>query len=788
MRGFSRIAFIAAALGALIIGIIIPVSNVGAGDLDDKVTELVERIANKDFEEMWPLAREVEKLGVRARVAIRKAERANRQKNPKVSIALAYALFNMDDEDNAVTALLDIIGNEKLAAEARNAALECLDFLEPDGAGEKLVKMKDTVLDPDVKIILCRVAWSLAKDTDMRDLLLQYAESDDESIRIRAAFALASLDEFDSIRGTLRALTREPSARGRLARLYKQQSKLFNEAKRAAGLTEKPLIRKLSGRVKQLEDEVDALRDQLVKNVPISSDPLFKEVIDKINTYYMHEDKTKREDLLNAAIHGICLFGLDKHTSYMDAKTMKEFMESINQRYEGIGARVSKRANEFLSIEQPIYNGPAYRAGLRAGDQVTEVNGVSVIGKTISDVVAMLKGPGGTPVKIKVFRPGRAITHDFFTKDFTAKSRALLPEALQDMFKNASGGKVNIRIVDPGWMSEAEMTFKEVDIKRQGISLQSVRFRMYPGKVGYIQLEQFGERGVGEMEDALTKLERKGMEALVFDLRDNGGGLLDAAVKIVDKFVKGRNLIVYSKGRHPIRAPYSPYYTSNRGTHPDFPMVILVNKGSASASEIVAGALKALGRATLLGKKTYGKGSVQQPFPLANGKGMLKLTVARYYFHDNSSIHQEGIQPDVVVSQPDISAAVMEEAERIHIDAQVKNYVLKHYREHKSLFIKLAETDFHDSAAYPGFDKWYKGLDTTLGKDLARRYLRIEVRRRVQDAEGKEFPPDLVDDLQMQRAISLALTKVGKKVTEFAQYAYFADKMPKEEEKKSSGK
>ncbi len=119
---------------------------------------------------------------------------------------------------------------------------------------------------------------------------------------------------------------------------------------------------------------------------------------------------------------GICLFGLDKHTSYMDQKTMKEFMESINQRYEGIGARVSKRINEFLSIEQPIYNGPAYRKGLRAGDQITEVNGESVLGKTISDTVSMLKGPAGTPVKIKVFRPGRTTTRDFLISDFSAKS------------------------------------------------------------------------------------------------------------------------------------------------------------------------------------------------------------------------------------------------------------------------------------------------------------------------------------------------------------------------------
>jgi carboxyl-terminal processing protease len=473
----------------------------------------------------------------------------------------------------------------------------------------------------------------------------------------------------------------------------------------------------------------------------------------------------------------------------MDQKTMKDFMEQINQRYEGIGARVSKRINEFLSIEQPIYNGPAYRRGLRAGDLITEVNGESVIGKTITETVAMLKGPAGDTVTVKVFRPGSALTRDFLTADFPPKSRKLFPKELQEMFKDAVGSRINVRIVDPGW-NEAELTFKKIDIERQGIRLQSVRARMYPGKIGYIQLEQFGERGVEEVETELKKLERKGMEALVFDLRDNGGGLLDAAWKIVDKFVKGRKLIVYSKGRNPIRAPYTAYYSRDAGTHPGYPIVVLVNKGSASASEIVAGALKALGRATLLGKKTYGKGSVQQPFMLASRKrqAMLKLTVARYYFYDNTSIHEAGIQPDVVVSQPEITAGVIEEAERTHIVDATNNYVLKYYKKHKALFEKLAETDYGNPSAYPEFDEWYKGLKTTLGKDLARRYLRIAVRRRMQDAGGEELPPDLVDDFQLQRAIALALAKVGKKVGEFAQYAFFADKMPEDDNEKSSGK
>jgi carboxyl-terminal processing protease len=761
--------------------------------MDDKVAELVERIAAREIDGIWPLAKEVEKLGVRARVAIRKAERANRQNNPKISVALAYALYRLDDTETAAEALLEIAANEKAPTEARVAAIDCIDYLEPEGAGGELIQLKDTILDPDVKIALSRTAWKLEKNPDVRDILINYLESDEDAIKYRAALALASVGEFDSVRAILRTLSREPSPRGRLAKMYIEHQKFYEEAIRASGLTEKPLIRKLNGRIEELEAQVKVLTSRLKKKVPPSSDPLLAEVIQKIEKYYLEEKQTDREKLINAAVYGICTFALDRHSSYMDEKATKEFMESINQVYAGIGARVSKpRPNEFLTIEQPIYGGPAYRKGLRAGDLITEVNGESVLGKTISETVTMLKGTPKTAVTVKVFRPGYSMSRDFFISEFQKESIKELPKEMQKMFDEIGDGKVAIRLVSPGWLDEAEVTFRDITIVRDQIELESVRYRMYPGNIGYIQLQQFGEKGEKEVESALKALEKQGMEALIFDLRDNGGGLLEAAWKIADKFLKGGKLIVYSEGRERTRAPYTAYHSRDEGTHPDYPVVILVNKGSASASEIVSGALRSLGRAILIGEKTYGKGSVQQPFFMRSRAlpgqqpPMLKLTVAKYYFHDNTSIHEEGIKPDIQVNQTEIRAGIIEEAERIHIEDAAGNYLLKHYEKHKSLFEKLAETDYGDPSAYPDFDKWYDSLKTTLDRDTVRRYLRIAVRIKMQDEIGEELPPDLVDDKQLQTALAVGLGKIGKKIGDFKQYEYFAGKLDKE--KTSTGK
>jgi carboxyl-terminal processing protease len=192
---------------------------------------------------------------------------------------------------------------------------------------------------------------------------------------------------------------------------------------------------------------------------------------------------------------------------------------------------------------------------------------------------------------------------------------------------------------------------KDFEVIRDVIKIKSVKWEMLDDKIGYIRLSGFHKTTADETEQALIKLKEDKMIGLILDLRNNPGGLLDQAVKVSDLFLKESELIVYTKGR--VETQNLRFLSHEKGSHVDFPMVILVNAGSASASEIVSGALQDLGRAVILGSQTFGKGSVQTIIPLSDGSG-LRLTTAKYYTPKDRSIHEKGISPDIVVENPQI--------------------------------------------------------------------------------------------------------------------------------------
>jgi len=298
---------------------------------------------------------------------------------------------------------------------------------------------------------------------------------------------------------------------------------------------------------------------------------LLAEVMHDIEQYHLLADRRTREELLEAAARGM-LRAMDPHSTYFTAKQRAEWMFDLNKDYGGIGAFVNFDENEVFTIIRPIYSGPAYKAGLRTDDKIIEVDGWATQDKDLNEIIKRLKGPAGTVVAMKVQRRG--------------------------------------------WKEP-----RLVKVKRARIRITSARWEMLPGNIGLVELTNFGGETSHELDVALAELNARGMRGLVLDLRNNQGGYLPTAIKVADKFLDEDRLIVYWEGRNKFIAPREEIRTTEALTQPNYPMVVLTNEHSASASEIVAGALQHYARATLVGKRTYGKGSVQQIIPLNTRRG-----------------------------------------------------------------------------------------------------------------------------------------------------------------------
>ena len=313
--------------------------------------------------------------------------------------------------------------------------------------------------------------------------------------------------------------------------------------------------------------------------------------------------------LIDAALEGMADALGDRNTEYLSAEELAFFNEHVGGEFTGIGAEIDIHDNR-LRIIAPLDDSPAWNAGVLPGDIVLEIDGQDTWGIEIFDAMGRLKGKAGTNVTIKV--------------------------------RHLDG------------------TINELTITRAKIEVASVRgYRRDPGngfhymidpdqKIAYIKLTQFGDKSYEEMLDILQKLKAQGMKALILDLRDNGGGLLDAAVAIADLFLTDGKTIVSTEGRTEPRATAT---SSKKTLLPDVPLVVLINENSASASEILAGAILDNNRGLLVGTRSFGKGSVQQLLPLGNGSSALKLTTAYWYIPSGKMIHRKegakewGVEP-----------------------------------------------------------------------------------------------------------------------------------------------
>lgn len=333
---------------------------------------------------------------------------------------------------------------------------------------------------------------------------------------------------------------------------------------------------------------------------------LFSSVLELIREEYADAHAVDYEKLTHAALNGM-LTSLDPFSEFLDAERYAEIKRETEGEFTGIGIHIGLRGNSPMTVDMPIEGGPAARAGLLPGDWIVKINGSSTKGLTLGQAVRLLRGKAGEPVQITIYRPTSQETRDY-------------------------------------------------TIVREIIDVPSVRgarilaeYARGTRKPAYIRIVQFGEKTPEEFDQALRKLSTEGMDGLILDLRNNPGGVLDASVEIAGRFLPAGTVIVTTEGRR--GASDRAYFQSRGRTHlPDLPLVILVNRHSASAAEIVAGALKDLRRAVLVGETTFGKGSVQtvQPInPHENPPIGVRLTTAKYFTPAHLPIHGVGISPHV---------------------------------------------------------------------------------------------------------------------------------------------
>jgi carboxyl-terminal processing protease len=347
---------------------------------------------------------------------------------------------------------------------------------------------------------------------------------------------------------------------------------------------------------------------------------LFTDVLTIVKRSYVEEVDTKK--LIYGAINGM-LSSLDPHSSFMPPDVYKEMMIETKGSFGGLGIEISIK-DGMLTVISPIEDTPAYKAGIKAGDQILKIEDKFTKDLSVMDAVKRMRGPKGSKITITIMRDG-------FEKP------------------------------------------KEFTLVRDTIQVKSVKYKMLDKGFGYIRIAEFQEKTDDDLVKAFQDLRLRNngnLHGLVLDLRNDPGGLLDQAVRVADHFLDDGQLIVYTEGR---AKDSKMRFTASRGEkEPHYPMVVLINSGSASASEIVAGALQDHKRSVTMGTQSFGKGSVQTIIPLSDNSG-LRLTTARYFTPSGRSIQAKGITPDIVVEDVALSTAGKKEGLQIS-EKDLKNH------------------------------------------------------------------------------------------------------------------
>lgn len=359
----------------------------------------------------------------------------------------------------------------------------------------------------------------------------------------------------------------------------------------------------ISAQVMALPTKDNLTQSEEDQQIPMEDVQRFSNALSLIKKYYVKEVSDK--ELFDNAIRGM-LQGLDPHSTYLDESDFKELQASTNGEFGGLGIEVTME-NGVVKVITPLVDTPAFKAGVKAGDYIIKIDKKSVQGLELKDAVELMRGPAGSNIKLTILRKG----------------------------------------------AKKPLVFK---VAREKIEIKSVKSKLFNNNYGYIRITQFQSTTEKDTLAAIKKLQSEAggkLNGMILDLRNNPGGLLDSAIEVASNFLnKERNgkkeMIVFTQGRLP-GSKFTAMATANDVLHNE-PMVVLINNGSASASEIVAGALKDNKRAIIIGTKSFGKGSVQTVLPLDEKRG-IKLTTALYYTPSGASIQAKGIKPDIVVEE-----------------------------------------------------------------------------------------------------------------------------------------
>lgn len=374
------------------------------------------------------------------------------------------------------------------------------------------------------------------------------------------------------------------------------------------------------------------------------------ETINTVNEIWVGDKKLTLDGQYQAALRGILSDLDDPYSEYLSKEEFKDLNEGLNGTYSGVGMSIRKQKGESMEVISPFIGSPAFKAGIQIGDRITKVDNQDIRDKTATETSKMLKGKKGTSVTVEVVRKG-------------------LKKPLV------------------------------ITLVRDNIKLDNVEYKMLDKNIGYISLLQFGEGIAKEIDDAIKDLQSKGMKELIFDLRTNPGGSLKEAVDLASLFVKEDNIVSlkYKNGNETVfKRTNKQIYTG--------PMVVLVNKGSASASEILTGTLKDYNRAKIIGEKTYGKGVAQNILPFRSGDA-LKITIAKWYTPKGKNINKQGIEPDITVKMETLLSSKgysseTEQAKKNRMKEIEKLLVEIHGKKETDKMIKEGDTQLKRAIEY----------------------------------------------------------------------------------------
>ena len=796
-----------------------------ADDLDEAtarrgIEAALTKAPETDVPALWQLSRSLAEAGKQGIPALREAA-TSAKSGPRLAIGRALVL--LEDTTKGLEVLVGIAGDAAAAPPVRVAALRVIEREGEEDQAEWLEEAIDAEHEPAVKMGMAKALWRLGTPAKAKGkaVMVEFLKSTDVERREEGALALGEIGAADEAKPILFEMRGEPTERGRSASFLLEL--LDREAIEEAGLRQ-PSAGPAVGE----------------PAAPARSWPLLDEIRQILEQTYVSPEKLGAADLEDGAAEGFTK-KLDPHSQYLAPEDNAKLLESLDQTYGGVGAYVQNDPDnaQRFTISRPIWGGPIYKAGLRAGDMILAVDGEPTQGKTVEECVRLLKGPAGSNVVVSVMRPG--------------------------------------------WTEKQDFT-----LTRANITIPTIAYDVLPGDIGVIEILAFGEETAREVRQILAEFAKRGVKGLVVDVRFNGGGYLRAAVDVASEFLPKGKVVVTEKGRDGVWPERKHVSAGPQSEHPDWPVVVLVNGGTASAAEILSGSLRQHDRSKLVGTQTFGKGSVQvvldvksrpgeawtdvarstivrysdlnengtwdegeaaqratmknarydaaEKFTDTNGNGLwdpgeafldengnsvydvaepfedknkngkwdpgasFKVTVAKYYLPDGTNLdgHVElrdgrvtrhgGIEPDIEVKPVDADLWKRQGQAELYRSPAVRKFVDDLAASDPAAIERLARSDRRDPASYPGFDALYAGLSTKLDPQDVREVLRLRVREALSDRLGRDLVGDVVDDDTLRTSLLVLLPQMKLDAKSVPELAFLANEKLPEKSKDGADK